>query len=214
MKELADDGMTMVVVTHEMGFAREVATRVLFMDGSNIVEQNEPKGISRKSAASRASRRLCRKSSKGDAVPLRYRDGPRKLSRISPSRPHGGQRLGRAFPRQWYKSQVHALTFMGDFMRSVCGRPVPACSGFAERRRGMVFRALCAWNVKRHAVRRAFLYAAVYLVVFFFGERTTSWGGVVGQDDPSCRFGERTAFLRSVSVGQLRGRPITNESSG
>ena len=41
MKELADDGMTMVVVTHEMGFAREVATRVLFMDGGNIVEQNE-----------------------------------------------------------------------------------------------------------------------------------------------------------------------------
>ncbi|MEE0048655.1 MAG: amino acid ABC transporter ATP-binding protein [Eubacteriales bacterium] len=43
MKELADDGMTLVVVTHEMGFAREVATRVLFMDGGNIVEQNEPK---------------------------------------------------------------------------------------------------------------------------------------------------------------------------
>lgn len=42
MKELAEDGMTMVVVTHEMGFAREVATRVLFMDGGNIVEQNEP----------------------------------------------------------------------------------------------------------------------------------------------------------------------------
>ena len=39
---LDDDGMTMVVVTHEMGFAREVATRVLFMDGGNIVEQNEP----------------------------------------------------------------------------------------------------------------------------------------------------------------------------
>ena len=45
MKELADDGMTMVVVTHEMGFAREVATRVLFMDGGNIVEQNEPKAF-------------------------------------------------------------------------------------------------------------------------------------------------------------------------
>ena len=43
MKELADDGMTMVVVTHEMGIARVVATRVLFMDGGNIVEQNEPK---------------------------------------------------------------------------------------------------------------------------------------------------------------------------
>ena len=43
MKELADDGMTMVVVTHEMGFAREVGTRVLFMEGGNIAEQNNPK---------------------------------------------------------------------------------------------------------------------------------------------------------------------------
>lgn len=43
MKELADDGMTMVVVTHEMGFAREVATRVLFMDEGVIKEQNAPK---------------------------------------------------------------------------------------------------------------------------------------------------------------------------
>ena len=42
MKELAEDGMTMVVVTHEMGFAREVATRVMFMDGGNIKEQNSP----------------------------------------------------------------------------------------------------------------------------------------------------------------------------
>ena len=42
MKELADEGMTMVVVTHEMGFAREVGTRVLFMDSGHILEQNEP----------------------------------------------------------------------------------------------------------------------------------------------------------------------------
>lgn len=42
MKELADSGMTMVVVTHEMGFAREVGTRVLFMDEGNIVEENTP----------------------------------------------------------------------------------------------------------------------------------------------------------------------------
>ena len=45
MKELAEDGMTMVVVTHEMGFAREVATRVLFMDEGRIMEQNEPKAF-------------------------------------------------------------------------------------------------------------------------------------------------------------------------
>ena len=42
MKELADEGMTMVVVTHEMGFARSVATRVLFMDGGVIAEQDDP----------------------------------------------------------------------------------------------------------------------------------------------------------------------------
>ena len=42
MKELARDGMTMVVVTHEMGFAREVGSRVLFMDEGVIMEENEP----------------------------------------------------------------------------------------------------------------------------------------------------------------------------
>ncbi len=42
MKELADDGMTMMVVTHEMGFAREVGTKVLFMDEGNIMEENTP----------------------------------------------------------------------------------------------------------------------------------------------------------------------------
>ena len=45
MKELADDGMTMVVVTHEMGFARKVGTRVLFMDGGQIAEQGTPEEI-------------------------------------------------------------------------------------------------------------------------------------------------------------------------
>ena len=45
MKQLADEGMTMVVVTHEMGFARSVATRVLFMDEGVIAEQNEPEAF-------------------------------------------------------------------------------------------------------------------------------------------------------------------------
>jgi len=45
MKELAAEGMTMVVVTHEMGFAKEVGTRVLFMDDGMIVEQNSPKEL-------------------------------------------------------------------------------------------------------------------------------------------------------------------------
>ncbi len=39
---LAEDGMTMVVVSHEMGFARKVADRVIFMDGGEIIEQNAP----------------------------------------------------------------------------------------------------------------------------------------------------------------------------
>lgn len=43
MRDLARERMTMVVVTHEMGFAKEVATRVMFMDGGNFVEENEPK---------------------------------------------------------------------------------------------------------------------------------------------------------------------------
>jgi len=42
MKELADDGMTMVCVTHEMGFAREVGTRIMFVDDGRIIEQNTP----------------------------------------------------------------------------------------------------------------------------------------------------------------------------
>ena len=42
MLELANQGMTMVVVTHEMGFARSVADRVIFMDEGRIVEQNPP----------------------------------------------------------------------------------------------------------------------------------------------------------------------------
>ena len=45
MKELAVEGMTMVVVTHEMGFAREVGDRVLFMDGGKIVEEDTPENI-------------------------------------------------------------------------------------------------------------------------------------------------------------------------
>lgn len=45
IKQLADEGMTMVIVTHEMGFAREVATRVLFMDEGRILEENTPEEI-------------------------------------------------------------------------------------------------------------------------------------------------------------------------
>src|SRR3546814_5370864 len=42
MVNLAESGMTMICVTHEMGFARKVANRVIFMDGGEIIEENEP----------------------------------------------------------------------------------------------------------------------------------------------------------------------------
>ena len=42
MVELAEEGMTMICVTHEMGFAKQVADRVIFMDGGEIIEQNTP----------------------------------------------------------------------------------------------------------------------------------------------------------------------------
>jgi hypothetical protein len=45
MKELANDGMTMICVTHEIGFAREVASRVIFMDGGYIVEEGTPDDV-------------------------------------------------------------------------------------------------------------------------------------------------------------------------
>ncbi|MGW8481944.1 amino acid ABC transporter ATP-binding protein [Microbacterium sp. NPDC055903] len=45
MRSLADEGMTMLVVTHEMGFAREVGSRLIFMDGGNILEQGDPREV-------------------------------------------------------------------------------------------------------------------------------------------------------------------------
>jgi polar amino acid transport system ATP-binding protein len=45
MRALAEDGMTMIVVTHEMGFAREVANTVVFMDDGRIVEQGPPEDV-------------------------------------------------------------------------------------------------------------------------------------------------------------------------
>ena len=45
MKEVASEGMTMVVVTHEMGFAKEVGTRVLFLDGGVILEEGTPSAL-------------------------------------------------------------------------------------------------------------------------------------------------------------------------
>ena len=45
MKQLAEEGATMIVVTHEMSFAREVATHVIFMDGGYIIEEGTPEEI-------------------------------------------------------------------------------------------------------------------------------------------------------------------------
>jgi len=58
MKELARDGMTMAVVTHEMGFAREVADRVIFMDGGEIVEEGSPDSFFDAPKSSRAQKFL------------------------------------------------------------------------------------------------------------------------------------------------------------
>ena len=60
MKTLASDGMTMVVVTHEMGFAREAATRVVFMDQGRIVEAAEPEAFFTKPKTDRARQFLAR----------------------------------------------------------------------------------------------------------------------------------------------------------
>ncbi len=59
MRKLADDGMTMVVVTHEMGFARDVADRVLFIDGGVIVEQGRGQGRPQSTRSTRARRTSC-----------------------------------------------------------------------------------------------------------------------------------------------------------
>ena len=56
MKKLAQEGMTMVVVTHEMGFAKEVASRVIFMDDGQIVEEAEPEEFFRQSEESETER--------------------------------------------------------------------------------------------------------------------------------------------------------------
>jgi polar amino acid transport system ATP-binding protein len=45
IKELANEGMTMLIVTHEMGFAKEVGTRLLFMDGGKIIEEGPPREV-------------------------------------------------------------------------------------------------------------------------------------------------------------------------
>ena len=60
MRELADDGMTMVVVTHEMGFAREVADEVIFMDGGAIVERGAPARLLRDPSEPRTREFLAR----------------------------------------------------------------------------------------------------------------------------------------------------------
>ena len=60
MQTLADEGMTMVVVTHEMGFARRVADRVLFMDEGRIVEEGAPESLFERPAAERTQRFLAK----------------------------------------------------------------------------------------------------------------------------------------------------------
>ena len=54
IKELADEGMTMAIVTHEMGFAKEVADRVIFVDGGKIVEDGSPEEVFNRPKSDRA----------------------------------------------------------------------------------------------------------------------------------------------------------------
>ena len=56
--DLAREGMTMVVVTHEMGFAKKVADRIIFMDGGSIVEQNSPRMFFKKPQTARCKKFL------------------------------------------------------------------------------------------------------------------------------------------------------------
>ena len=85
MRKLADDGMTMVVVTHEMGFARDVADRVLFIDGGVIVEQGPAKDVLNQPAATRARRTSCAACCiRCDSVTGSRHDDP---TRRSPCRP-------------------------------------------------------------------------------------------------------------------------------
>ena len=69
MKELAHEGMTMVVVTHEMGFAREVADRVIFMDEGLVIEEGTPVQCLRQPGPNREPRRSSRRSSDPPAAP-------------------------------------------------------------------------------------------------------------------------------------------------
>ena len=59
VRELATGGMTMVIATHEMGFARDVADRVCFLDGGRILEQGPPGGAVRRAAGSRGHSSSC-----------------------------------------------------------------------------------------------------------------------------------------------------------
>ena len=56
MKTLAQDGMTMVIVTHEMGFAAEVADKVIFMEGGYIIEEGTPEDVIRNPKTERAQK--------------------------------------------------------------------------------------------------------------------------------------------------------------
>jgi ABC-type polar amino acid transport system, ATPase component len=69
MRELAREGMTMVIVTHEMGFAREAATRVLFLDRGRVVETGSPQQFFAAPETERARQFLQRYA--GDATPAR-----------------------------------------------------------------------------------------------------------------------------------------------
>ena len=105
MKQLASDGMTMVVVTHEMGFAREVADQLVFMDGGVVVEARQPaRGAGQPAAradegvpvqgAVRRQRRRARRNRVGWAMTLGGDTAPRRTSPAEARRPAARPRTG------------------------------------------------------------------------------------------------------------------------
>ena len=117
MKTLAADGMTMVVVTHEMGFAREAATRVVFMDQGRIVETTEPETFFTNPATERARQFLARYGS---------REPVSKVMRIRPiERARSGTyRRANAAARSTSRetNRMHSL-LIPSFPRSDLGAP-------------------------------------------------------------------------------------------
>ena len=155
MRELADEGMTMIVVTHEIGFAREVGSRVVFMDGGVIVEQGPPAQVldnpqaGANPALSRARAGALRAARRGDAPSDPWRHGPGTPRGADASR---APRLDRhSFTRQL---RLHAREPARGGLRVPRGGGRPL--GRRDRRRARaVHRASCSPGASATAAARS-----------------------------------------------------------